>query len=416
MKSEEAEAEEPCPSPIAKLPRYSHAKLPTMLPDKPPWQAAARGPRKGAPEDPAAPAATKMETAGDGEVHATGKQGQGSPVAPSTVEAPADQPQARKRGRPRLVQDGAPAGKKPRRSAKEAPAGPPATPAALEPPTPAASGAPEPTTGPKPAGSASAKEADLHGCREAPHFEDGEEPEGEPEREPSRPGSYGAEAQPKGTLALLPVAAPVVAGPPCFAATGLTISSRQKRFIQELGGTFVEEWSPAITHLIADTFRRTTKMMCAISSGKSIVLPAYLHKCHEEGRLVGDVEFTLADTVCEAAFARKRGLTHGYTLRSALDRVRQNGPFLKGMSVYCFPSVLEKRELPLLVATAGGTWLQRWPASPDDSKVLLLAERAIVSEKERERRRQHDVYDVEILREAACTQDLRRSPYKLRRS
>ena len=63
-------------------------------------------------------------------------------------------------------------------------------------------------------------------------------------------------------------------------------------------------------------------------------------------------------------------------MAAALQRARDNGPLLRGISVggqdwgslalkawqvraevYCFPSVGEKRELPMLVAAAGGTWL-----------------------------------------------------------
>merc|ERR1712032_242363 len=99
---------------------------------------------------------------------------------------------------------------------------------------------------------------------------------------------------------------------------------------------------------------------------------------------------------------------------AALERARTLGPLLQGISVYCFPSVVEKRELPLLVAAAGGTWLTRFPQSPDDNSVLLLAERTVSSEKEQQHRKMYEVYDVELLREAACTQQIRRSAYRLR--
>lgn len=176
----------------------------------------------------------------------------------------------------------------------------------------------------------------------------------------------------------------------------------------------IEEWSPEITHLVADTFRRTAKMMCAICHGASIVTPEYIVACRAAGRLVDEMPFVLQDAVCEAAFARKRGIARGYSLATALRRAREQGPLLQGISVYCFPSVIEKRELPLLVAAAGGTWLSRLPANPDDSSVLLLAERTVSGEKEQRQRKAHEVYDVELLREAACTQQLRRAAYRLR--
>jgi len=199
-----------------------------------------------------------------------------------------------------------------------------------------------------------------------------------------------------------------------LATTGLELSGRQNRILQELGATMVEDWSTEITHLVADTFRRTAKMMCAICHGAHIVTPEYIVACRAAGQFVDEAPFTLQDAVCEAAFARKRGIASGYSLAAALQRARDNGPLLRGMSVYCFPSVTEKRELPLLVQAAGGTWLSRFPAAPDDGSVLLLAERTVSGDKERRQRKAHEVYDVEILREAACTQRLRRAAYRLR--
>lgn len=202
-------------------------------------------------------------------------------------------------------------------------------------------------------------------------------------------------------------------GRPVFATTGLELSTRQQKFLLDLQGLMVAEWNPHVSHLIADTFRRTTKMMCAICTGAHILSTEYVKACREAGRLVDEAAFVLKDEVCEAAFARKRGVSQGYSLAAAIQRARQNGPLLQGMSVYCFPSVGEKRELPMLVAAAGGTWLKRFPLQPACSSVLLLAERCVSSEREQQRRRVYEVYDVELLREAACTQELRRSAYRL---
>jgi len=173
------------------------------------------------------------------------------------------------------------------------------------------------------------------------------------------------------------------------------------------------EWNPHVSHLIADTFRRTTKMMCAICHGAQIIVPDFIVKCRQVGALVDSKEYALRDSVCETAFARKRGLQN-YSLCDALERRRINGPLLKGISVHCLPSVVERRELPLLISSAGGTWLKRFPASPDDSNILLLGEQAQCTDKEVQRRKSHKVYDVELVREAACTQILRRSAYQLR--
>jgi len=204
---------------------------------------------------------------------------------------------------------------------------------------------------------------------------------------------------------------------PLFSATGIELTVRQRRTLTHLGGELTDEWSPDITHIIADTFRRTNKIMCGICRGVKLVSPDYVNACRLAGKLVDEERFLLHDAVCEAAFARRRGIPGGYSLAKALQRVREHGPLLKGMSVYCFPSVttvVEQSELPMLVAAAGGKWLHRFPASPDDKKVLLLAERAVSSEREQRRRQRHEVYDIELLREAACTQILRHGAYRLR--
>jgi len=198
-----------------------------------------------------------------------------------------------------------------------------------------------------------------------------------------------------------------------FATTGLEISIRQKRLLWDLGAVIVADWTPHITHLVADTFRRTTKLMCAVCKGAHVVTPAYVKACREAGRLVDTAQFLLKDEVCEAAFARKRAMPNGYSLAMAVQRAQQNGPLLQGKSVYCFPSVTEKRELPLLVQASGGTWLNRFPNTVDSS-IILLAERTVSSDREQQRRRTHEVYDVELLREAACTQELRLGAYRLR--
>lgn len=199
----------------------------------------------------------------------------------------------------------------------------------------------------------------------------------------------------------------------CFTSTGFELGKKQKLVLEQFGCKLVDAWNPCVTHLIADTFRRTTKMMCAIASGADIITPDYLVACSAKNVLIDVRPFALRDTICEAAFARKRGLAD-YSLAGALDRRRQQGPLLKDMSVFCLPSVSEKRELPLLVVASGGNWLEEWPSSLDDPQLLLLAERVPVSADEGRVRKTHKVFDVELLREAACTQVLRKSLYRIR--
>jgi len=241
------------------------------------------------------------------------------------------------------------------------------------------------------------------------------EPEAEVPRKAAGARSWKVKREPGGEMVGGGSAIPKpLRGAPCFACTGVELGPTQKRLFKRWGASFVSDWSPAVTHLIADTFRRTTKMMCAICTGAIVVTPEYLAACRESGKLVDEAPFLLRDAVCEEAFARKRGIEEGYSLAAALKRARRQGPLLSGISVYCFPSIAEKRELPHIVAAAGGTWLTRFPTTPDDNSMLLLAERTVSSEREQQRRRAHEVYDVELLREAACTQRFRRGAYKLR--
>lgn len=200
---------------------------------------------------------------------------------------------------------------------------------------------------------------------------------------------------------------------PCFATTGVELRDTQKVALQKMGVTLVSDWSPAITHLVANTFRRTPKMLCAICHGAHIVTPQYIAECRKKGQLVDHREFTLRDEVCEPAFAKKRGMS-SYSLAAALALRQKNGPLLKGMMVHCLPSVAERGELTSLVVSAGGQWLAKFPPNPDDPSVLLLGARTFCHKRELDKRKAHKVYDVELLREAACTQVLRRSAYLLR--
>jgi len=202
-----------------------------------------------------------------------------------------------------------------------------------------------------------------------------------------------------------------------FTATGVEMTAAQRRTIKALGATFTNEWMPQVSHLIADTFRRTTKMMCAICCGARVVVPAYLDACAEAGKLVDDTQFLLRDEVCEAAFARKHHLADDFSVSAALERRNQSGPMLHGVSVYCFPSVVERHDLPHLVAAAGGAWLDELPSSfPGHAhSVLLLAERAARNSAEQEQRKKANrIYDVEMLREAAITQMLRRRQWRVK--
>lgn len=200
----------------------------------------------------------------------------------------------------------------------------------------------------------------------------------------------------------------------CFTATSVELSRSQIRFLTStLGANVVDEWSPGVSHLIADTFRRTTKLMCAICAGVPIVTPAYIDACRKANCLVDCKPFQLQDKLCEAAFAKKHGLP-GFSLEAASEQRRQCGPLLEGMSVHCFTSVTERRDLQAVVEAAGGRWVRKPPVAWELPSVLLLGQAGIKpEERELDKWQAGLVYDTELIREAACTQVLRRNVYRL---
>ncbi|CAE8612671.1 unnamed protein product [Polarella glacialis] len=194
----------------------------------------------------------------------------------------------------------------------------------------------------------------------------------------------------------------------CITATGLVLGKKQRQLLERMGASVVDEWSPNVTHLVTSSFRRTTKMMCAICTGAHVVILAFLDACCQAGGLVDDEPFRLQDDGGEAAFARKQGLT-SFSLQAALGVARSAGPLLAGKAVHwAGGSAAARQELCVLVQTAGGQWLSRAPSSKSR---LSFAQAAADG---------HPTtlllckdYNPELLREAACTQVLRYSHYKL---
>lgn len=193
---------------------------------------------------------------------------------------------------------------------------------------------------------------------------------------------------------------------PCFAVTGKHISGAQRQTLLVLGFGFSDGWSSEVTHLVADEFRRTTKMMCAICSGARVVTAEYIDACGKSGSLVDDNDYILRDAARESTFAIARGLLD-FSVAAAIQHRAKVGPLLHGLAVHCMPSVKEREDMRLIVTAAGGKWLHRLPPKASKSSVLVLGERSLCTARERERRRATTVHEVELLREAACTQTFR---------
>lgn len=213
------------------------------------------------------------------------------------------------------------------------------------------------------------------------------------------------------------LARPVVEKPLCFSSTGVELSRVQKQFLsQTLRAKFVAEWSPEVTHLISDAFRRTTKFMCAVCAGVRIVTPAFLDHCLSVGSLLDDRPFILRDVVGEDAFGKKHGLAN-FSVASALERSRHDGPLLNGVAVHCLSSVVGRAELQVVVEAAGGKWLETCPPVDSLQSTFLLGQAGIrLSVQEMKSLHGGEIYDVELLREATCTQVLRPDLYRLRSS
>merc|ERR1711959_590159 len=142
--------------------------------------------------------------------------------------------------------------------------------------------------------------------------------------------------------------------------------------------------------------RSTPKLMCSICVGANIVTPTFLDACQEAGSVVDEAPHLLRDELCEAAFAKKRGLG-SYSLQAAVELARHRGPLLAGVEVFCSESVARQRELEAIVRAAGGSWLGNMSSAQASS-----------SDGAQQNKSLHigpDGFDAELLREAACTQE-----------
>ena len=185
-----------------------------------------------------------------------------------------------------------------------------------------------------------------------------------------------------------------------FVCTGLVLDeARCKKLKSSLGITVLENWSSKVTHVIAKDFKRTTKLMCGVCAGLPIVTPAFIDECLKAGELISEAPFLLRDEAAEASFATKRQLP-SFSLQAAVQRARAGG-LLKGKSVYWHGDDDEKEELKLLVEAAKGRWLKRKPKKP---KLETAIPKSIVLGQD---------FDPELLREAACTQEMRWDTYRL---
>lgn len=195
----------------------------------------------------------------------------------------------------------------------------------------------------------------------------------------------------------------------CIAVSGFELDLEHRQFLERIGIRVVDKWSQEITHLIANSFKRTLKMMCSVCAGTRIYTFAFLEACWAAGQIVADdSRFALRDVRGEMAFASRHGLP-SFSLQGAIAKVLLRGPLLAGYAVYCSPDVKERNDLQVVVEAAGGLWLHRHPAAHPmvvEFPTLQLGQSGSALAGA-------EVYDKELLIQAACTQELLFSAFKL---
>jgi Regulator of Ty1 transposition protein 107 BRCT domain len=111
----------------------------------------------------------------------------------------------------------------------------------------------------------------------------------------------------------------------------------------------VTRWQEC-THLISTGIKRTTKFLCALSSGKFIVTTKWLDACRKSGSFVGANKFMLKDAKSEK--------TYRCTLKKSLELTQQADckKLFSGLKFYATPSVKPATDdLSEMLNAAGGT-------------------------------------------------------------
>jgi len=196
---------------------------------------------------------------------------------------------------------------------------------------------------------------------------------------------------------------------------GFELEPEQRHFLKKtLKVRLVDHFSSSVTHVIADAFRTSAKLMCAIAAGTKVLSSKYVDACMEAQRMVQDSDFLLNDVDGERSFAERCGLAD-YNLQAAVQKRKADGPLLSGVAIHCAWSVSGRQELKALVEALGGKWLAKAPHKViDERRTLLLAEEQSLSDRDRDRLREGMLFSPSLLTEAACTQVLRHDEHRLK--
>eukprot|EP00746_Dinoflagellata_sp_MGD_P003103 gnl/MRDRNA2_/MRDRNA2_106047_c0_seq1.p1 gnl/MRDRNA2_/MRDRNA2_106047_c0~~gnl/MRDRNA2_/MRDRNA2_106047_c0_seq1.p1 ORF type:complete len:799 (-),score=153.67 gnl/MRDRNA2_/MRDRNA2_106047_c0_seq1:216-2612(-) len=220
----------------------------------------------------------------------------------------------------------------------------------------------------------------------------------------------------------VPSAAPKIAARgtrPCITLSGVKLPAKVERGLKKLGASIEADWTPNISLLVANEFKRTLKMMCAICSGLPILTGYYLTACELQGCWIDTRTYTLQDAIGERNFSKPRNLS-SFSLSTSISRRMHQGPLLAGRTVFALaPTPKHQREeLKCLVTAAGGAWSDdRLPPDPSDDDLCLVDPDTCREKsdllKARRRAAPCALYDIELLFEACCTQQLRLDNFRL---
>lgn len=180
----------------------------------------------------------------------------------------------------------------------------------------------------------------------------------------------------------------------------------QKDRLKVLGAQLQQTWSPAVSHVVVSSLRRTARLLCGICAGQHIVTMDWVKACLAAGRWVAEAGFLKRDLALEVEL--------GVTMPEALARARKQ-PLLEGISVQLAAGLRpEVRHVArCVISAAGGELLEGVPTTMDfialDSRQNWKAKRRRSSEESSVARR----FAIELLFEGALIQELRWAMHRL---
>ncbi|GBP44649.1 Breast cancer type 1 susceptibility protein homolog [Eumeta japonica] len=156
---------------------------------------------------------------------------------------------------------------------------------------------------------------------------------------------------------------------PCVAGSNLKGSelAKLKSLCTKLGWTFLENYSPTLTHLVItvddeNKAQRTVKYMCALAAGKWVVSFAWAERCAVAGRLIPEMPFEALDLTGAPGPRRSRTAT------------RQ---LFAGFTFYCMPpfALLDIATLEGMLKASGARVVESAAAARADGREphLVLA-------------------------------------------